>query len=46
MFSEYRWVVPLKDQKGIEITNAFQKLLDDSNCKSINLLLLEYLLEP
>ena len=24
---------PLKDKKGITITNAFQKSLDESNCK-------------
>ena len=23
-FSKYAWVVPLKDKKGIAITNAFQ----------------------
>ena len=27
IFSEYAWVVPLKDKKGITITNAFQKIL-------------------
>ena len=26
-------VIPLKDQKRIAITNAFQKILDKSNCK-------------
>ena len=26
IFSKYAWVVPLKDQKGITITNAFQKI--------------------
>ena len=31
--SNYAWLVPLKDKKGITITNAFQKMLDDSNCK-------------
>ena len=30
-FSKYSWVVPLKDKKGI--SNAFQKLLDKSECK-------------
>ena len=25
--------IPLKDKKGITITNAFKKILDDSNCK-------------
>ena len=31
IFSEYAWVVPLKDKKGITITNAFQKILKESN---------------
>ena len=30
---KYVWVVPLKDKKGITITLAFQKILDDSGCK-------------
>ena len=30
-FSKYSWVVPLKDKKSI--SNAFQKLLDKSECK-------------
>ena len=29
----YAWVVPLKGKKGITITNAFQNVLDESNCK-------------
>ena len=33
IFSKYAWVVPLKDKKGISITDAFQKVLDDSNRK-------------
>ena len=33
IFSKYAWVVPLKDKKVITITNAFQKILDDSNRK-------------
>ena len=33
IFSKYAWVVPLKDKKGITITNAFQKILDGSNRK-------------
>ena len=33
MFSKYAWVVPLKDKKGIAITNAFQKILKESNRK-------------
>ena len=31
--SKYAWVIPLKDKKGIAITNAFQNILDESNCK-------------
>ena len=30
---KYTSVIPLKYKKGITITNAFQKLLDVSNCK-------------
>ena len=33
IFSKYAWVVPLKDKKGITITNAFQKNLKESNKK-------------
>ena len=29
-FSNYAWVVPLKDKKGITIVNAFQKILGNS----------------
>ena len=31
--SKYVRVIPLKDKKGITITNAFQKILDESNRK-------------
>ena len=31
--SKYDWVIPLKDKKAITITNAFQKILDESGCK-------------
>ena len=31
--SKYAWVISLKDKKGITITNAFQKFLDESNRK-------------
>ena len=31
IFRKYDWVVPLKDKKGITITNAFQKILKESN---------------
>ena len=33
IYSKYGWFMPLKDQKGITITNAFQKNLDESNRK-------------
>ena len=33
IFSKYAWVVPLKDKKGITITNAFQKISTESNRK-------------
>ena len=33
IFSKYAWVVSLKDQKGVTIVDAFQKILDDSNRK-------------
>ena len=28
IFSKYAWVFPLKDNKGITIVNAFQKVFD------------------
>ena len=31
VFSKYAWVVPLKDEKGISIVNAFQKILKESD---------------
>ena len=33
IFSKYAWIVSLKDKKGITITNAFQKILKESNRK-------------
>ena len=33
VYSKYAWVILLKDEKGITITNPFQKLLDKSNRK-------------
>ena len=33
IFSKYAWVILSKGKKGIMITNAFQKILDESNCK-------------
>ena len=31
IYSKYSWVIPLKDKKGITITNASQKILKESN---------------
>ena len=33
IFSKYWWVISLKDKIGITISNAFQKILDESNGK-------------
>ena len=33
IYSHYVWVIPLKDKRGVTITNAFQKILDKSNRK-------------
>ena len=33
IYIKYAWVIPLKFKKGITITNAFQKNLDESNWK-------------
>ena len=33
IFSQYAWVVPLKDRKGISIVKAFQSILKQSNRK-------------
>ena len=33
IFSKYVWVIPLEDKKGITITNAFQKTLNESKHK-------------
>ena len=30
---KYAWTVPLKEKKGIAITDAFQKILDDPSHK-------------
>ena len=34
IFGKYVWVVTLKDEKRVTITNAFQKILQESNRKS------------
>ena len=31
IYNKYARVIPLKDKKGTTITNAFQKILDESN---------------
>ena len=33
IFSRYAWVIPLKDKKGITITNGSQKMLKKINLK-------------
>ena len=33
LFIKYAWVVPLKDKKGVTITNEFQIILNDSKRK-------------
>ena len=33
LFSKYAFVVPLKDKKGISITNAFNKIIKQANRK-------------
>ena len=33
IFSKYAWVIPLKDNKGVSIVNAFQIILKESNRK-------------
>ena len=33
IFSKYVWAISLKDKKAIKITNAFKKILDESNCE-------------
>ena len=31
VYSKHAWAIPLKDKKGITITNAFHKISDESN---------------
>ena len=33
IYSKHAWVIHLKDKNGIMITNAFQKIFDESNRK-------------
>ena len=37
IFSKYAWVIPLKDEEGISIVNAFQKILRESKRKPNNM---------
>ena len=34
IYTKCVWVVPLKDRNDIKITNEFQKILNESGCKS------------
>ena len=38
LYSKYAWAISLKDKKGITITNAFQKILDEYNRKPSKML--------
>ena len=33
IYSKHAWVIPVKDEKRITLTNAFQKVLDESGRK-------------
>ena len=33
IYCKYAWIIPVKGKKGITITNAFQKILNESKCK-------------
>ena len=33
IFCKYTWIIPFKEKKGITITNAFRKILDESSIK-------------
>ena len=33
IYSKYAWVIPLRDKRGITITNPFQQILDESKRK-------------
>ena len=37
-YCKYAWVSPVKDEKGITITNAFQKPIDKSGNKPSKML--------
>ena len=34
IYSEYAWLVPLKDKKGVKVTNAFQIFLEEWTSKN------------
>ena len=34
IYNKYTFVISLKDRKGIKVTNAFQRVLDESNQKT------------
>ena len=34
IYNKYTFVISLKDRKGIKVTNAFQRILDESNQKT------------
>ena len=38
IYSKYAWVIPLKDKKGVIITNVFQTILDESTRKANKIL--------
>ena len=35
IYSKCAWVIPLKDKRGVTITNAFEKVLNKSNRKPV-----------
>ena len=35
IYSKYECVIPLKDKKGVTITNAFQRIFKNRNAKQI-----------
>ena len=57
LFSKYVWAIPIKDEKGVSIVNAFEKIISKGRKRNKiwkyiqdtmkeNLLLLRDLLEP
>ena len=41
IFGKYTCSLPLKHRKGIKITNAFQNILNESNCKPNKILVIK-----